>query len=129
MYFYHYLLVFLIYTSLVRNEKFISKPLCIHSNVGIKIVRCTNPNERLLILEEKYSNDINGECSRKNITDSNECIGFGDFGKKCNGFVNCRLEFGKKTFSNGSQGSNCDFQAEILTVKYECIPSNFSKSY
>lgn len=103
----------------------INKPLCVHSSGGIKIIRCTNPMERLYIIEEKYSNDINNECSKKNNTNLTECTGFGQLGKKCNGLVKCKLEFKKKSFKVGFEGSNCNFEAEILTVSYECIPSNF----
>lgn len=114
---------------MLLTAAFITDPLCLSvtSDPSEKVISCQNSDERLFITEQKYSNDINGECNQSNdsIDDSptTQCFGYNlDLSASCNGKQSCKMSTKVASFKFGFQGSNCDFQADILSVSYECIP-------
>ncbi len=111
-------------------------------------LKCPNENETLFILQKQYGNDYQNHCNNNDKWTSNRtngsdrAIGTNIYSNKkkcfaymtqqladeCNGKNACEIKIESKqerpSFNYGFLGSNCDFQAEILSITYECLMGN-----
>lgn len=127
MYYVTHSLILIAYLSFVSPKKYITEPICADTTASTNLIKCNSNQERLFIIEQKYSNDFDGQCTEKrNSTGLKGCYAFGqDISEKCNGKQECVLKFNRPSFAIGFEGSNCNFKSEKLIVSYECIPGNF----
>lgn len=91
-------------------------------------------NSRLFITLKQLTNDVTNYCNNKidyKQNNSTKCSAFPtqSLASECNGKQECEVKLDKTTFEYGFMGSNCDFQAEILFISYECIPIEFNEKY
>jgi len=97
--------------------------LCLSNHDQEKTIECQKPGESLFITQERYTNDIYGQCGNKAKNGTEECSGYlHNLKKTCNGKKQCKITMEQVSFEFGYRGAECSFKSEILIVSYECIP-------
>ena len=130
---------------MISQAKFSTLPICLNadpkSTTAYKF-QCEDPMTRIFITLVKYSADSKSRCLAPDSRNSSSissislpmhnspssCTAYPtqDLADLCNGKQECIVQLNRHAFKYGFKGANCDFQAQMLTIDYECIPSFFS---
>jgi hypothetical protein len=113
--------------------KFSTNSICLSKYSGSaeshNKLKCEADSHVIYITLVQYTNDFLNECNSQfvdSLSNNTRCVAYptqslADF---CNGKNECVVKLDQPEFKFGVMGANCDFAAKILTINYECIPSN-----
>ena len=98
--------------------------MCLNENSSqVLKLKCDNPQERLFVAFQQFSNDIDKLCNSSS-NQTSRCFGYQTkkLADECNGKQECQVTVERPVFKFGFAGSTCNFQADLVTVGYDCIP-------
>lgn len=92
---------------------------------------CADQNTRLFITQQVYTNDLDSYCNKSVLANTTnnltKCSAYPTqrLASECNGKQECDIKLDQTWFTYGFMGSNCNFNAELMFISYECIPVDF----